>query len=72
MLDEDRSLFKKEMDTQQGQFERQLEQAKVELAQQQPGTPEAILQRNIFENERKRILANPRSRPSHTSQVGAL
>ena len=26
MLDEDRSLFKKEMDTQQGQFERQLEE----------------------------------------------
>ena len=53
-----RSLFKSDNKSRQQirQFERQLEQAKVELAQQQPGTPEAILQRNIFENERKRIL----------------
>ena len=53
-----RSLFKSDNQSRQQirRLERQLENAKRELAQQQPGTPEAILQRNIFENERKRIL----------------
>ena len=53
-----RSLFKSDNKSRQQirRLERQLEHAKGELAQQQPGTPEAILQRNIFENERKRIL----------------
>ena len=52
-----RSLFKSDNQSRQ-QIRRPSASSKTpeELAQQQPGTPEAILQRNIFENERKRIL----------------
>ena len=72
-----RSLFKSDILSRQQirRLERQLEQAEMKLAQQQPGTsePEGILQRNIFENERKRILGDiatlEKTRSDHWKQL---
>jgi len=72
-----RSLFKSDILSRQQirRLERQLEQAEMKIAQQQPGTsePEGILQSNIFENERKRILGDiatlEKTRSDHWKQL---
>ncbi len=70
-----RSLFQSDHLSRQQirRLERELDNAKTQLALQKPGTSAAIMQRNIFENERKRILGEiavlEKTRSEHWTQL---